>query len=133
MKARTTTTASTTPDAASPALISSDRVNGTDVYGVQREKIGSIDHMMIDKRSGVVAYAVMSFGGFLGLGEDHYPIPWKQLRYDESLDGYITELDESRIKSAPTPPANWSSDRKWETNLHDHYMVDYYWMRTPMI
>jgi hypothetical protein len=128
MKARATSTSSTTHDATSPALISSDRVNGTDVFGVQREKIGSIDHLMIDKRSGMVAYAVMTFGGFLGLGEDHFPIPWQQLRYDESLDGYLTDLDEERIKSAPKPTDNWSSDRTWETNVHDHYKVHYYWM-----
>jgi hypothetical protein len=130
MKGRTNI--SSTQGTTSPALISSEQVNGTDVFGIKREKIGSIDHLMIDKRSGTVAYAVMSFGGFLGLGEDHYPIPWQQLRYDESLDGFITDLDEERIKAAPRPTDNWASDRAWETNVHDPYNVDYYWMRNPM-
>ena len=56
-------------------LISSERVQGTSVYSPNRDEIGSIDHLMIDKVSGKITYAVMSFGGFLGLGHSHYPIP----------------------------------------------------------
>ena len=57
-------------------LISSEDVQGTDVYGIGDEAIGAIDHLLIEKISGRVAYAVMSFGGFLGLTHSHYPIPW---------------------------------------------------------
>ena len=57
-------------------LISSEDVQGTDVYGIGDEAIGQIDHLLIEKISGRVAYAVMSFGGFLGLAHSHYPIPW---------------------------------------------------------
>ena len=57
-------------------LISSEDVQNTDVYGAADEAIGQIDHLLIDKMSGRVAYAVMSFGGFLGLAHSHYPIPW---------------------------------------------------------
>ena len=69
-------------------LIGSDKVEGTNVYDAKGEKIGSIERVMIDKRSGHVAYAVLSFGGFLGLGSDYYPIPWASLNYDTSLGGY---------------------------------------------
>jgi len=62
-------------------LIGSDKVEGTAVYGVGRTQIGSIERVMIDKRSGKVAYAVLSFGGFLGIGDDHYPLPWQSLDY----------------------------------------------------
>ena len=69
-------------------LISSEDVEGTSVYSPGREEIGSIDHLMIDKRSGKISYAVMSFGGFLGLGHSHYPIPWSALRYDKVAEGF---------------------------------------------
>src|SRR5687768_13052071 len=58
------------------ALIGSDKVEGTAVYGSDGERIGSVKRIMIDKISGKVTYAVMSFGGFLGMGEDYYPVPW---------------------------------------------------------
>ena len=63
-------------------LISSDRVIGTDVYGLGDDTIGQIDHLLIEKVSGRIAYAIMSFGGFLGLAHNHYPIPWAALKYD---------------------------------------------------
>jgi PRC-barrel domain len=70
------------------SLISSDKVDGTAVYGSDEQKIGSIEHLMIDKIRGKVAYAVLTFGGFMGFGEDFYPIPWSTLEYDTNLGGY---------------------------------------------
>ena len=67
------------------SLIGSDKVEGTSVYGANDTQIGSIERVMIDKRSGKVSYAVLSFGGFLGIGDDHYPIPWDSLKYDTNL------------------------------------------------
>jgi sporulation protein YlmC with PRC-barrel domain len=61
------------------SLIGSDKVEGTAVYRSNGDKVGAIERVMIDKRSGKVAYAVMSFGGFLGIGEDYYPLPWSLL------------------------------------------------------
>src|SRR4051794_7319612 len=69
-------------------LIGSDRVEGTNVYRSDGKKIGEIERVMIDKISGQAAYAVMGFGGFLGMGEDHYPIPWQRLTYNERLGGF---------------------------------------------
>jgi hypothetical protein len=62
------------------SLIGSDKVEGTAVYGADQQKIGSIERVMIDKMSGIVSYAVLSFGGFLGIGDDHYPLPWQSLK-----------------------------------------------------
>jgi len=73
-------------------LISSEDVQGTEVYGAGDQAIGEIDHPLIEKVSGRVTYAVMSFGGFLGLGNSHYPIPWAALKYDTNLGGYRTAL-----------------------------------------
>jgi hypothetical protein len=83
-------------------LIGSDKVEGTAVYGADRTKIGSIERVMIDKASGKVSYAVLSFGGFLGIGDDHYPLPWQSLKYDTSLGGYVTGVTETQLKGAPS-------------------------------
>src|SRR5205085_12220097 len=63
-------------------LISSDKVEGTPVYNPKGERLGKVHHLMIDKYTGQVAYAVMAFGGFLGIGEKYHPLPWKMLTYD---------------------------------------------------
>jgi sporulation protein YlmC with PRC-barrel domain len=83
------------------SLISSDKVDGTAVYGSDGEKIGSIEHLMIDKISGKVAYAVLTFGGFMGFGEDFYPIPWSTLEYDTNLGGYRLDVTKEQLKTAP--------------------------------
>lgn len=90
-------------------LIGSDKVEGTAVYGADETKIGSIERVMIDKQSGRVSYAVLGFGGFLGLGNDHYPLPWQSLKYDTRLGGYVTGVTESQLRGAP----KYSADRDW--------------------
>ncbi|HZV92851.1 MAG TPA: PRC-barrel domain-containing protein [Caldimonas sp.] len=82
-------------------LISSERVEGTSVYNSAGDKLGSIDDLVIDKRSGQVRYAVMEFGGFLGIDTDRYPIPWNMLRYDTDKDGYVVPLDKAKLENAP--------------------------------
>ena len=91
-------------------------------------QIGHFDHLMIDKKSGNVAYAVMGFGGFLGIGEDHHPIPWNALRYDITRDGFVTDITESQLQGAPSRGDDWHNDRDWETRAFDHYRVPYYWI-----
>jgi len=82
-------------------LIGSDKVEGTPVYRSNGGRVGQIERVMIDKFSGKVAYAVMSFGGFLGIGEDYYPLPWSVLTYDPDLGGYKVNLTEQQLKNAP--------------------------------
>ena len=108
-------------------LISSEDVQGTDVYGIGDEAIGQIDHLLIEKISGRVAYAVMSFGGFLGLAHSHYPIPWSALKYDTALQGYRTGITESQLKDAPAFSDDSWMDRDWETRTHQHYGAPTYW------
>jgi sporulation protein YlmC with PRC-barrel domain len=88
-------------------IISSDKVEGTHVYDEAGEKLGSVDHLMIDKRTGQVRYAVLEFGGLFGIGADRYPIPWAKLRYDETKDGYVVPLDKASLEGAP----KYSMDR----------------------
>lgn len=78
-------------------LVPSDRVDGTLVFRPGGEKIGTIKRVMIDKRSGDVAYAVLSFGGFLGLGEKYAPVEWSRLSYDPALSGYVIDLSDAEI------------------------------------
>ncbi|UOA29353.1 PRC-barrel domain-containing protein [Pseudosulfitobacter sp. DSM 107133] len=109
-------------------LVSSSDVNGTTVYGSDGANIGTIDHLMIDKVSGKVAYAVMGFGGFLGLGEDHFPVPWGKLRYDTEKGGFVTDITESQVTGAPDRRDDWYADPDWERRTHEHYGVPFYWM-----
>lgn len=109
------------------SLISSERVQGTTVYGMDGRQIGEIDHLMIEKISGKVAYAVMSFGGFLGLGESHYPIPWGSLHYNTELQGYQTNVTEDQLRDAPEFSDDSWTDPTWERRVHDHYRAPYYW------
>ena len=81
-------------------LISSDKVVGTTVYNLQGEHLGSVYNLMVDKISGQVAYAVMSFGGFLGMGESYHPLPWRVLKYDVRQGGYVVDLDRRRLEGA---------------------------------
>jgi hypothetical protein len=90
-------------------LIGSDKVEGTAVYGANNNKIGTIERVMIDKKSGRVSYAVLGFGGFLGLGNDHYPLPWQSLKYDTSLGGYVTGVTEQQLRDAP----KYGNDNEW--------------------
>jgi sporulation protein YlmC with PRC-barrel domain len=83
-------------------LISSRRVEGTPVYNRDDEKLGTVHSVMIEKRSGKVAYAVMSFGGLLGFAERVHPIPWDMLTYDVDRDGYVVDLDRDTLRHAPT-------------------------------
>ena len=85
-------------------VISSDRVEGTAVYNNAGDNLGSIDDLMIDKRSGQVRYAVLEFGGFLGIGTDRYPLPWDLLKYDVSKEGYVVPLDKEKLDGAPRYP-----------------------------
>jgi hypothetical protein len=114
----------------SRGLIASDRVEGADVRRSDGEKIGTVERLMIDKLSGKVAYVVMSFGGFLGMGEDHYTLPWSTLTYNTSLDAYELNLTDEQLKSAPRRTGEGhdpSFDRDWEEHVHRYYNAAPYW------
>ncbi len=82
-------------------VISSEKVEGTTVYNTAGEKLGSVDDLMIDKVSGQIRYAVLEFGGFLGMGTDRYPLPWNMLKYDTAKEGYVVPLDKDKLEKAP--------------------------------
>ena len=108
-------------------LIGSDKVQGTTVYGSDDQSIGSIERVMIEKTSGRVPYAVLGFGGFLGLGNDHYPLPWNALKYDTSLGGYRIALTAEQLNGAPKYATESSWD--WAEPRRSKSVDDYYGSR----
>ena len=105
-------------------LIGSDKVEGTAVYGADQQKIGTVKRVMIDKVSGKVSYAVLSFGGFLGIGDDYYPLPWQSLKYDTNLGGYVTGLTDAKLKGAPkyADESSWNwSDPGRAQSIDEYY------------
>ena len=106
-------------------LIASDKVEGTPVYGADRMKIGGIENLMIDKWTGQVAYAVLSFGGFFGVGAEHYPVPWSMLKYDEELGSYITPITRDQLKNAPKFGENdtWNGDKSQIALIESYYII----------
>jgi sporulation protein YlmC with PRC-barrel domain len=105
-------------------LISSEKVAGTTVYSPDGESLGSIHSVMIGKDDGQVAYAVVSFGGFLGLGTSYYPVPWSELQYSAAHDGYVTDLTEDRLRNAPNfESATGSGDSAdWRSRVDAYYV-----------
>lgn len=110
--------------------ISADKVNGTDVYSTAGEKIGHVEDVMLNKRTGNVAYAIMAFGGFLGIGERYHPLPWSVLKYDTAKEGYVVPLDKSRLEKAPSYSEQelGPDDRRWREPVSTYYNVPPYWM-----
>ena len=106
-------------------LIGSDKVEGTYVYDAKGEHIGSIERVMIEKVSGQVAYAVLSFGGFLGIGSDYYPIPWQSLKRHQL--GRIPH--EHHRGTASCCPKYSGTSWDWEDRTRGRQVYDYYGAR----
>lgn len=103
-------------------LIGSDKVEGTAVYDAAGERLGTVKRLMIDKLSGRVVYAVMSFGGFLGVGRDYHPLPWDVLEYDTDKGGYVVAVDRRVLEGAPVVADDFDwADRNWAQALHEYY------------
>jgi len=114
----------------SGTLIAAEKVKGTAVYDTSAEKIGTIDDIMIDKVSGRAIYAVMTFGGFLGMGEKFHPLPWSALNYDPQVGGYVVNLDKSQLENAPS----YDRDEEFEwtptygRQVDNYYDAPSYWL-----
>jgi hypothetical protein len=105
-------------------LIASDKVEGTAVYNRSGERLGSVYNFMVNKRSGQVAYAVMSFGGFLGMGSSYHPLPWNELTYDTSLGGYVVNRTKEQLERAPSYSA--SELHSWDDTVYGGRIGNYY-------
>lgn len=106
------------------AWINATGITGTPVCNPDGEKLGKIEDLVLTRAEGRAAYAILSFGGFLGMGERHYPLPWSMLSYDRERGAYIVSLTREDLDNAPSygidEPPNWS-DPAWGTRVSDHY------------
>jgi sporulation protein YlmC with PRC-barrel domain len=113
----------------SGSLIAAEKVNGTNVYNLAGDNLGTIDDIMIDKVSGQAIYAVISFGGFLGMGKKHNPLPWRTLKYDGTKGGYMINMDKKQLQDSPNYDVG--SDFKWTPEygrkVDSYYKVQSYW------
>ncbi len=111
-------------------LIAAEKVNGTSVYNHAGETLGSVDDIMIDKSTGRAIYAIMAFGGFLGMGEKYHPLPWATLKYDTGKGGYVVDLDKNKLEGAPN--YDRASAFEWTPaygrKVDDYYNVPTYWL-----
>ena len=104
-------------------LIASNKVEGTAVYNRQGEHLGAVYNFMVNKVTGQVAYAVMSFGGFLGLGQSYHPLPWRFLTYNTKVGGYVVDLDKERLQDAPSYSGSESPswNRTYGKSIDEYY------------
>lgn len=112
------------------SVLSAGTLKGDDVRNASGEDLGKIEEIMIDVSSGRVAYAVLSFGGFLGMGDKLFAIPWEALRLDQEHERFILNVDKEVLEDAPGFEKNqWPefADRTWGAGIYDHYGYDPYW------
>ena len=116
-------------------FLETSKVPGTSVYDGSHAEIGAVDDLIVDTVTGKVRYAVLSFGGFLGLGKSLYVVPWTALRWDTELEGYVTGITEAQLKSSPEADPLSLRDRDLESRLHKNYGSQGYWhteIRRPL-
>jgi sporulation protein YlmC with PRC-barrel domain len=107
-------------------LVASDRVEGTLVRRSDGTKVGTIERLMIHKASGKVAYAVLSFGGFLGVGVKHIPVPWDRMKYSVKLDAYEINLSDEELSRAPL----FEGEEAFDWGYRDDVIADLNFYRT---
>lgn len=118
------------PGGPGPEVMAANTLEGNDVYNSAGEDLGSIKDIMIDVPRGRVAYAVLSRGGVLGIGDKLFAIPWAALTLDTDRKCFVLDIDEETLKNAPGfDKDNWPSmaDETWARNLHTYYKQDIYW------
>jgi len=109
-------------------LISSARVEGTPIYNPRGEKLGTVHSVMIEKTSGHIVYALLSFGGFFGIGTHVHPIPWQMLTYDPARHGYVADITREMLEDAPSLELD-KAERPTESErpMYQHWNLDPYW------
>ncbi len=110
-------------------LISASQVQGTAVYNLEGDRLGHVEDVMLHKLSGQVAFAVMSFGGFLGMGEKFNPLPWSVLTYDTSRGGYVVPLAKEQLQRSPAYDREelTNEDNGWGQRVNEYYQVTPSW------
>lgn len=110
--------------------IAASRVIGTDVFNTEGEKIGVIEDVMLEKNANGIMFAVIGFGGFLGIGEKFHAIPWSVLDYEKSRGGYVVPFTKDQLKAAPAHSINeltGDNGKAARDASYDYYKVTPYW------
>lgn len=106
------------------SVVNVDNVIGVDVKNNQNEDIGEIEALMLDKMTGKVAYVVLSYGGFLGMGNKLFALPWEIFSYDASDECFKAPITKEQLKNSPGfDKDNWPdmSNKDWRASVHNHY------------
>jgi sporulation protein YlmC with PRC-barrel domain len=114
----------------SGSAVKATSVIGTDVVNPKRQSLGEIKEVVIDPMTGRVAYAVISFGGFLSMGEKLFAVPFTSLKYNHDKNEYVLDITKERLENAPGfDPDHWPmlSDEKWNRDVYAYYEVPPYW------
>lgn len=113
----------TTAPAGAVVLISADDIRGKAVHGRDGDKLGTIAKLILDERTGQIAYVILSTGGFLGLGQSYHPIPWSAFRFDETEGGYVANIDKRLLEGAPSfrPDSAPAFDEAYGRRVTDYY------------
>lgn len=123
------------PEGPGPEIMAASTLEGDDVVNTQGENLGEIKEIMIDVQSGRVAYAVLSSGGLLGIGDKLFAIPWSALTLDVNRECFVLDVDKDRLKAAPGfDKDHWPSmaDVTWANEVHDYYGQQRYWRPANM-
>ena len=107
-----------------PGLMGATTLVGDDVCNPHGEDVGEIKEIMLDMRNGEVAYAVLSFGGFLGMGEKLFAVPWRALKLDTENKRFVLNVDKERLRDAPGfDKGHWPNmaDQSWAREIHSYY------------
>lgn len=113
-----------------PEVMAASDFEGEDVVNRQGETVGEIEEIMLDVRGGRIAYAVLAVGGFLGVGEKFFAIPWRALTLDTDRKCFILDVDKQRLENAPGfDKDHWPSmaDPRWAQQVHSYYGATPYW------
>ncbi|HEX5311961.1 PRC-barrel domain-containing protein [Aquabacterium sp.] len=107
-----------------PNLMGADTLVGNDVCNLKDEKLGEIKDIMLDISSGRIRYAVLSFGGFMGMGEKLFAVPWSALKLDTQNKRFVLDVDKDKLESAPGfDKDHWPdmADSSWAESIHSYY------------
>lgn len=118
----------------SSAIISAKKVQGSEVVSPAGDALGHVEDLMIDKVTGRIVYAVLTYGGLLGLGEKHFALPWEALDYSVDRAAYVLDVDPDLLERAPgfrRDQAPDMSDRRWGEQIHQYYGFEPYWTDRP--
>ena len=120
---------SNTTDGPGPRLMGADTLNGNEVFNLEGEDLGDIKEIMLNVSTGQVSYAVLSFGGFLGMGEKLFAVPWNALTLDTVNKRFTLNVPKERLENAPGFDSNkWPnmSDQTWAEGIHTYYGTEHY-------